>query len=96
MLGVGRLPLDPEDFRAAWRGRSHPHGSPTLSGCNQRLEGGRWQPPGGSGVLGCWGPALCPSSWALVPQVIFLCLSLNFYSNLCFRVEKVDFFSLKV
>lgn len=58
MLGVGRWPLDPEDFRAAWRGRSHPCGSPSLSGCDQTLEGGPWQPPGARavGALPCAHP----------------------------------------
>ena len=85
--------LDPEDVRAAWRGRSRPRGSPSLSSCDQRMEGGPWQPPGARASWAAGGPALCPSSRALVPQVIFLCLSLNFYSNLCFQTEKVDFFS---
>ena len=49
--------------------------------------------PGARVSWAAGGPALCPSSWALVPQVIVLCPSLNFYSNLCFRAEKVDFFS---
>ena len=93
MLGVGRWPLDPEDLRAAWWGRSHPRGSPSLSGCDQRLEGGPWQPPGAWAPWAAGGPALCLSSRALVPQVIFLYLSLNFYSNPCFQTEKVDFFS---
>ena len=50
--------------------------------------------PGARVSWAAGGPALCPSSWALVPQVIFLCLSLNFYSNLCFRAELI-FFSSK-